>query len=421
MVNNIVSDVDEIDVLLEEESDSGSESDDDGVPLTEGEESNTNNGRGSPTRGRSSSSGGRLSISASEMEKLEKKRKNKKYRAKTMQMICDGQYEELMKLDELNREIASGRVLNGFTALPPAFCPTFKRTRNLSITPKTRLVKRQTSNGSVNTNGSEAVVSEFYNAKRMPSYCDRVLYKSLPTFEKNLSTLFFESCENAISSDHKPVRAGFNVSLTKGMSSIRMNQNVLTSEQMDHVGFLSRSPSRMTSRHASGAFSNTPADHIDMTVLVVKISELKGRKLEDMDLEMFGGGSDPYMIITTDPPCLQLTRNPHQSRTNPHKYYFTATHEGVKTSTVIHNCDPDWKDTLTFYIGSTDLAALAQNASFVFSVWDYDTYNADDLIGCFTIPFKDILLSHATGAKSHAFNCECYSNRYVMLFYIDAA
>lgn len=265
------------------------------------------------------------------------------------------------------------------------------------------------------SSSGESVVSEFYNAKRMPSFCDRVLFKSLPTFAKNLRALFFESCENALSSDHKPVRAGFSVSLTKGAGSIRLNQNVLTSEQMDHVGFsLTRSPSRSVgSRHSSGAFSTSPADNIDMCVLVVRISDLKGRKLEDMDLEMFGGKSDPYLIVTTDPPCLQLTRNHHQNRTNPHKFYFTANSDGIKSSTVMHNCDPDWRDTLTFYIGSTDFAGLAQNASFVFAVWDYDKYNADDLIGCFTVPFRDILLSHARGEKAHVFDCECYSNRLV--------
>lgn len=102
------SDVDEIDVqMMEEESDDESESDDEGVPLAEGEEKSDSRPR-SPSRETSKMSDKRLSVSASETEKAEKKRKNKKYRAKTMQMICDGQFEELMKLDELNREIASG-------------------------------------------------------------------------------------------------------------------------------------------------------------------------------------------------------------------------------------------------------------------------------------------------------------------------
>lgn len=39
----------------------------------------------------------------------------------------------MLKYDELNRELAAGRILHGFTALTPNFPPTFKRSRQAVI------------------------------------------------------------------------------------------------------------------------------------------------------------------------------------------------------------------------------------------------------------------------------------------------
>lgn len=49
----------------------------------------------------------------------------------------------------------------------------------------------------------------FYDQKRIPAYTDRVLYKSLPGFKKNLKEVAFNSCEECVSSDHKPVVCTF--------------------------------------------------------------------------------------------------------------------------------------------------------------------------------------------------------------------
>ncbi len=59
-----------------------------------------------------------------------------------------------------------------------------------------------------------------FNDHRMPSYCDRVLSKSLPAFEKNLSLHYYDSCEDVMTSDHIPVLAGFDLTLTGGAEDI---------------------------------------------------------------------------------------------------------------------------------------------------------------------------------------------------------
>ena len=50
-----------------------------------------------------------------------------------MQLAEDENWDKLMELDELTRELKAGRVLVGFTSLAPSFPPTFKRYRGKGI------------------------------------------------------------------------------------------------------------------------------------------------------------------------------------------------------------------------------------------------------------------------------------------------
>jgi hypothetical protein len=52
-----------------------------------------------------------------------------------------------------------------------------------------------------------------YNPARIPSWCDRVLWKSLPGFANMITSTLYEACPHYKTSDHKPVRAGFTVRL----------------------------------------------------------------------------------------------------------------------------------------------------------------------------------------------------------------
>ncbi|CAM9468482.1 unnamed protein product, partial [Heterosigma akashiwo] len=68
-------------------------------------------------------------------------------------MIKNQDYASIYKYDELQRELAAEEVLWGFQTSQPNFPPTFKVARHKTLE---------------------------YNPKRLPSYCDRVLWKSLP-------------------------------------------------------------------------------------------------------------------------------------------------------------------------------------------------------------------------------------------------
>ena len=302
-------------------------------------------------------------------------------RKKVLDMIVKEQWKELMNYDELNREIAANRVLNGFTALQPSFPPTFKRIRGEKIQAiNTTSQKWNLRRASSAEDSSEKTIEAYYHHKRIPSYTDRILFKSLPTFENWCSSLFFESCEAANSSDHKPVRAGFNLYLSEGDADILVDRQLLGKV---------KKPAE--SRNKEPKF------------IKMQIFDLKGFELEEMDAQMFGGGSDPYVVVTTDPPNLLLNKN--QIRAQP---------TSVKSKVIKHNLNPVWEDPLYLTLASSDLEGLSRNASLIVQVWDEDLYNPDDLIGCVTIPFKEILESAFVSRRPYVFEKFLRCNSEVM-------
>jgi len=59
-----------------------------------------------------------------------------------------------------------------------------------------------------------------YNAKRVPSYTDRILWRSLPGSAPCLTQNLFFAANNLVTSDHKPVWARFSLSLPPPLSRI---------------------------------------------------------------------------------------------------------------------------------------------------------------------------------------------------------
>lgn len=53
----------------------------------------------------------------------------------------------------------------------------------------------------------ERRVGTWYSDKRLPAYCDRILWRSMPGVADGLSMLSLRSLPEVASSDHKPVCA----------------------------------------------------------------------------------------------------------------------------------------------------------------------------------------------------------------------
>ena len=92
-----------------------------------------------------------------------------------------GDYQTLSRADQLLAEMEAGRVMAGFSEGPLDFPPTYRWERD----------------------------SDFISYKRgqAPSYTDRVLHRSLPGLADRLSLLEYTSAHDYFGSDHRPVRA----------------------------------------------------------------------------------------------------------------------------------------------------------------------------------------------------------------------
>eukprot|EP00054_Salpingoeca_dolichothecata_P025348 m.177091 g.177091 ORF g.177091 m.177091 type:complete len:943 (+) comp25322_c2_seq3:1097-3925(+) len=104
--------------------------------------------------------------------------------AQAAQFIDHQQWQVLLQADQLQREKQQSRVLVNFAEGDINFAPTFKRVR-----------------------GQEQGFLE----QRIPSYCDRVLFTSLPHRARNIRLLSYDSAPQVTTSDHKPVYATFHV------------------------------------------------------------------------------------------------------------------------------------------------------------------------------------------------------------------
>lgn len=100
--------------------------------------------------------------------------------ATVVKQIHANKWKDLIQYDELRKEKGACRVLSGFKEGDITFPPTFKMQRDFL---------------------------DHYDQKRMPGWCDRVLWKTLQGCHSYLISYF--SAPSILTSDHKPVGATF--------------------------------------------------------------------------------------------------------------------------------------------------------------------------------------------------------------------
>lgn len=96
------------------------------------------------------------------------------------------EWEPLQEADQLLQEMAAGRAFQGFSEGPTNFAPTYRY---------------------------ECGSRRYSSVKlRIPSYCDRVLYRALPGC--NLELQEYKPADEIMTSDHSPVFATFRASMS---------------------------------------------------------------------------------------------------------------------------------------------------------------------------------------------------------------
>jgi hypothetical protein len=117
-----------------------------------------------------------------------KERSHEEQFAAVQALAQQGNYAALYQADQLQQQIKEKKALVGFKEMEPNFPPTFKVERNQPLT---------------------------YKSQRIPSYCDRVLWKSLPARVNDIQCTAFNAVPEIMTSDHKPVYADFEVKVPR--------------------------------------------------------------------------------------------------------------------------------------------------------------------------------------------------------------
>ena len=78
--------------------------------------------------------------------------------------------------------------------------------------------------------------------------------------------------------------------------------------------------------------------------LQVEISDLQGEDLTELDLQISGGLSDPYILVTADPPQILASPSP------------------IKSEVIYHNINPIWEKPIVFQLCTIDLNGLSNTA-----------------------------------------------------------
>ncbi|CAM6093328.1 unnamed protein product [Calypogeia fissa] len=225
------------------------------------------------------------------------------------------EYGDLLKYDELRREISANRVLHGFKEGEINFAPTFKMQRE---------------------------AKDVYDQKRMPAWCDRILWRNLPGCTVKLGK--YVSAPELATSDHKPVAATFSLmshALPAPVVSSRLHED---DDKRWHVQFTS----------------------------------LRAKKLRASDIN---GYSDPYVSFV-GPNLI-------------HEFHSKVKHQTL---------NPVWnpmQELPTLVLNTFPLQRL-ENEYLLIRVLDRDYTSMDDTLGYAVIPLSQVVNSFKRGPMETA-------------------
>mmetsp|Transcript_10760 Transcript_10760/g.15838 ORF Transcript_10760/g.15838 Transcript_10760/m.15838 type:complete len:1306 (-) Transcript_10760:473-4390(-) len=234
---------------------------------------------------------------------------------RALEMIDKKDYVGLYGFDELQAGLSNGDLLAGFETPVCNFPPTFK------VLPEQGFV---------------------YKKQRTPSYTDRILFKSAESLHNKLKVLAYESCEDFITSDHKPVRGAF---------------SIIPNEVVDG-----------TESRLSGTYTLT-------------IRQMKGWDFPAGDLDGF---SDPYLMFMWDSEGVSFV-----SKSLSHRLRMLVYGKSwPRTKYISKTLNPDWGDAeMLFTLEDVHVGQMLYIAAI-----DYDAFSKDDSLGVVSLSLKELIV-----------------------------
>ena len=145
-------------------------------------------------------------------------------REATLRLVQQGNWAELRSHDELTRLMERGAVCQGFAEGTLAFPPTFKHIPGeppLTEAAAAAAAAVAAAAGDFSAGGRVGLGRRAYEStkQRVPSWCDRVLWRSWPARAREVELLSYDSTPQLASSDHSPVAATFALDLRRTLPS----------------------------------------------------------------------------------------------------------------------------------------------------------------------------------------------------------
>lgn len=168
-------------------------------------------------------------------------------------------WQALYELDELSRALQSKHCLTGYRTPDCLFPPTFKVERS---------------------------AGHSYVEQRLPSYTDRVLWKSNHKLATKVQALVYEPINSFASSDHKPIRAAFEIELNASFKLPGKGPRSFLNLMAD-----------------DGGTQTNEQCHVFVNDIEFKINNR-----DDKNNRI----PSPYLCLISDPPeCLKVARRSH--------------------------------------------------------------------------------------------------------------
>ena len=280
-------------------------------------------------------------------------------------MVDEKKYSTVLSYDQLNAAKKDGLAWSGFEEGAIHFAPTFK------------VLKKQAGEG-------------HYKKQRVPSYCDRVLFKSAPHVKGNVHVKKYQGCPQVSTSDHKPVIADLHINVSRPPLEVYSFQSGgRRQKHRSSVAGVTNSEEATYHEHKRGKVWP-----------VVKLSNLSGEKIIASDLDFRGKTSDPYVEFHSNPQDL-LWRHPHK---------LTAGGDTFPPVTKIlaNTLNPTWADDVVpmLHPQITTQTQLDQ-CSLMLLLKDSDGASADDILGVVSLRFPGFDRLHpknSSAGKEYSFD-----------------